>query len=239
MARSRYAVFGAGRYGTQIALSLAQRGAEVFTFDADPGRAELLKEDVALAVTLDATDKKALMAQHVEDLDAAVVAIGENFEATVLTTLNLLDLGLPRVIVRANDANQERILRSLGVTDILRPESEVAEVVSERLINPNIRGFLTLRTTTKSRKSKPRGVSRTSLGGHGLGEPLRIAVDHHPTRIQGNGRRRGPLRGNTSWACPSPTPPLKPRTPWWCLAPSGRFSGSWTSTADVATRAGR
>ena len=48
------------------------------------------------------------------------------------------------MIVRANDANQERILTSLGVTEILSPESEVAEVVSERLINPNIRGFLTL-----------------------------------------------------------------------------------------------
>ena len=144
MARSRFAVFGAGRYGTQIALSLARRGAEVFTFDANADRAELLKEDVSLAVTLDSTDKKALLAQHVQDLDAAVVAIGENFEATVLTTLNLLDLGLPRVIVRANDANQERILSSLGVTEILSPESEVAEVVSERLINPNIRGFLSL-----------------------------------------------------------------------------------------------
>ena len=96
MARSRFAVFGAGRYGTQIALSLARRGAEVFTFDANADRTELLKEDVSLAVTLDSTDKKALLAQHVQDLDAAVVAIGENFEATVLTTLNLLDLGLPR-----------------------------------------------------------------------------------------------------------------------------------------------
>jgi len=144
MAHSRFAVFGAGRYGTQIALSLARRGAEVFTFDADADRAELLKEEVSLAVTLDSTDKKALLAQHVQDLDAAVVAIGENFEATVLTTLNLLDLKLPRVIVRANDANQERILSSLGVTEILSPESEVAEVVSERLINPNIRGFLSL-----------------------------------------------------------------------------------------------
>ena len=47
MARSRFAVFGAGRYGTQIALSLARRGAEVFTFDADPDRTELLKEEVA------------------------------------------------------------------------------------------------------------------------------------------------------------------------------------------------
>ena len=108
MAQSRFAVFGAGRYGTQIALSLARRGAEVFTFDADADRSELLKEDVSLAVTLDCTDKKALMAQHVQDLDAAVVAIGENFEATVLTTLNLLDLGLPRVIVRATDAHQAR-----------------------------------------------------------------------------------------------------------------------------------
>ena len=110
MARSRFAVFGTGRYGTQIALSLARRGAEVYTFDTRADRAELLKEDVALAVTLDSTDKKALKAQHVQDLDAAVVAIGENFEATVLTTLNLLDLGIPRIIVRANDANQERIL---------------------------------------------------------------------------------------------------------------------------------
>ena len=86
MARSRFAVFGAGRYGTQIALSLARRGAEVFTFDANADKAELLKEDVSLAVTLDSTDKKALLAQHVQDLDAAVVAIGENFD--VLPTDN-------------------------------------------------------------------------------------------------------------------------------------------------------
>ena len=77
-------------------------------------------------------------------MDAAIVAIGENFEATVLTTLNLLDLEIPRIIVRANDANQHRILSSLGVKEILSPESEVASVVSERLINPSIRGFLQL-----------------------------------------------------------------------------------------------
>ena len=50
MAQSRFAVFGAGRYGTQIALSLARRGAEVFTFDADADRSELLKEDVSLSL---------------------------------------------------------------------------------------------------------------------------------------------------------------------------------------------
>ena len=127
MARSRFAVFGIGRYGTQIAGPLARPCWRTFTLRSHGRPGCALKEDVSLAVTLDCTDKKALMAQHVQDLDAAVVAIGENFEATVLTTLNLLDLGLPRVIVRANDANQERILTSLGVTEILSPESEVAK----------------------------------------------------------------------------------------------------------------
>ncbi|PCJ81714.1 MAG: potassium transporter KtrA [Bacteroidetes bacterium] len=144
MVKSRFAVLGTGRYGTQIALSLAKRGAEVYTFDIKPERAEGLKEDVALAITLDSTDKKALKAQNVQDMEAAVVAIGENFEATVLTTLNLIDLKIPRIIVRANDYNQHRILKSLGVKEILSPESEVAAVVTERLINPSIRGFLRL-----------------------------------------------------------------------------------------------
>ena len=75
MAKSRFAVFGIGRYGTQIALSLAKRGAEVFTFDSKAERVEKIKDDVLLAVTLDATDKKALEGQNVQDLDAAVVAI--------------------------------------------------------------------------------------------------------------------------------------------------------------------
>lgn len=141
---SRFAVFGIGRYGKQIALSLASKGAEVVTFDTNPLRSESIKDDVALAVTLDSTDIRSLQAQNVQDMDAAIVAIGENFEATVLTALNLLDLGVPRVIVRSNGEHQQRILSSLGIQEILTPESEVASIVSERLIHPNIGGFLEL-----------------------------------------------------------------------------------------------
>lgn len=141
---SRFAVFGIGRYGKQIALSLASKGAEVLTFDTNAHRSEGIKDDVALAVTLDSTDIRALQAQNVQDMDAAIVAIGENFEATVLTALNLLDLGVPRVIVRSNGDHQKRILTSLGIQEILTPESEVASIVSERLIHPNIGGFLEL-----------------------------------------------------------------------------------------------
>ena len=132
---SRFAVFGLGRYGHQIALSLASKGAEVFTFDSDPTRSESIKDEVALSVTMDATDARALQAQNVQDMDAAVVAIGENFEATMLTSMNLLDLGVPRVIVRSSGDHQKRILTSLGIREILTPESEVASIVSERLLS--------------------------------------------------------------------------------------------------------
>ena len=95
-------------------------------------------------MTLDSTDIRALQTQNVQAMDAAIVTIGENFEATVLTSINLLDLGVPRVIVRSNGEHQQRILTSLGIKEILTPESEVASIVSERLIHPNIGGFLEL-----------------------------------------------------------------------------------------------
>ena len=93
---------------------------------------------------MDSTDKKALLAQKIAEMDAAIIAIGENFEATVLTALNLKDLKIPRVIVRASGEYQIRILRSLGIDEILEPEGEIASIVAERLINPSITAFLQL-----------------------------------------------------------------------------------------------
>lgn len=140
----KYAIIGAGQYGSAIALGLATKGAEVYVFDADYNKVEAIKDDVAFAISLDATDKKTLIAQKIELMDAVVVAIGENFEATILTALNLLDLNLPRVIVRASGHNQVRILKNLGVEEILTPEVEVADSITEKLINPSITAFLQL-----------------------------------------------------------------------------------------------
>lgn len=144
MKSMRYVVIGIGNYGSRIALEMASRGAEVFAIDCVEEKVEEVADDIAIAVTLDSTDLKALRSQKLEEMDAAVVAIGDNFEATVLTTLNLLDLGIPRVIVRASGSHQERILRSLGVQEIMAPEAEFASIVAERLMNPNLRGFLEL-----------------------------------------------------------------------------------------------
>jgi trk system potassium uptake protein TrkA len=141
---SKFAVIGVGRYGAQIARRLADKGAQVFAFDPDEEKIENIKDEVAFAVSLDATDIRALKMQNLEELDAAVVAIGENFEATVLTCVHLIDMGVKRVIARASGDHQRLILEKIGVTEILTPENEVAYVVSEKLLNPNIISFLQL-----------------------------------------------------------------------------------------------
>lgn len=141
---SKFAVIGVGRYGATIARRLAEKGAQVFAFDPDEEKIEGIKDDVAFAVTLDATDVRALRSQNIDDMDAAVVAIGENFEATILTCVHLLDLGVKRIIARASGEHQRLILQKVGVTEILTPEDEVAFVVREKLINPSIVSFLQL-----------------------------------------------------------------------------------------------
>ncbi|MGJ8660935.1 MAG: potassium channel family protein, partial [Bacteroidota bacterium] len=144
MKHNKFAVIGVGRYGINIAKRLAEKGAQVFAFDPDEEKIESIKDEVAYAVALDATDKKALQSQNINDMDAVVVAIGENFEATVLTCVHLLDLGASRIIARASGVHQKLILEKIGIQEILTPEDEVAFVVREKLINPSILSFLQL-----------------------------------------------------------------------------------------------
>jgi trk system potassium uptake protein TrkA len=84
------------------------------------------------------------MTQNLLDMDAVVVAIGENFEATILTSVHLLDIGVKRIIARASGAHQKLILQKVGIQEILTPEDEVAFVIREKLINPSIVSFLQL-----------------------------------------------------------------------------------------------
>lgn len=140
----RYAVIGLGQFGRSIALTLAERGAEVMAIDQDLDIIEQLKEDVAYAVALDATDVRALQAQHIEEMDAAVVAIGEDFESLLLTTVILQELGVKRIIARAANRQQRSILEKLGIEEILSPEDTVGRSVAETLLQPNMRTFLSL-----------------------------------------------------------------------------------------------
>jgi trk system potassium uptake protein TrkA len=144
MIKSKFAVIGLGRFGGKIARQLARRGAEVVAIDDNEDKVESLKEDVAMAITMDATDIRALRSFKIDEMDAVVVAIGENFEALVLTVVNLLELKIKRIIARAGSAHQKMILEKLGIKETLSPEEEVGILVAERLIHPSVKTFLQL-----------------------------------------------------------------------------------------------
>ena len=141
---SKFAVIGLGRFGTRIARTLAQKGAEVLAIAAMSDRVEQIKDEVAYAVALDSTDKKALEAHDVQNMDAVVVAIGENFEGLLLTSAILKDLKVKRIITRSGSPTQSTILQQMGINEILSPEDEVGINVAQRLLNPDVLTFFEL-----------------------------------------------------------------------------------------------
>lgn len=141
---NKFAVIGLGKFGTSIARTLAERGAEVLAMDVDPIKVESVKDIVAYSVTLDSTEIKSLKAQDVESMDAVVVAIGDNFEGLLLTCAILQEMKVKRIIARAGSKQQKIILAKMGIQEILSPEDEVGKTVAEILLHPNMKTFLPL-----------------------------------------------------------------------------------------------
>ena len=137
-AMERFAVIGLGRFGARLAANLAAQGAEVIAIDRDRQRVEELRDQVTLAIALDATDEPALKAQGVDQVDCAIVGIGHNFEANALATVLLKSLRVKRVISRAGNNMQARILSRIGADGVVSPEDESADRWSHRLLTPHM-----------------------------------------------------------------------------------------------------
>lgn len=140
----RFLIIGLGRFGRRLAQALTEAGQEVIAVDLDDDLVERMRDEVALAIRLDATDAEPLQSQDLGEVDAAVVSIGEDFEANVLATTTLKAMGVPKVISRASTVTQRRILRRVGADEVILPEEEVADRLARQLVNPNIVEHLSL-----------------------------------------------------------------------------------------------
>ena len=140
----RFMVIGLGRFGQRLAQMLTQAGHEVIAVDLREELVERVRDEVALAVSLDATDPEPLKAQDVASLDAAIVSIGEDFEANALATATLKSLDVRYVVSRASSQIQRRILMRIGADRVIFPEEEIAERLASQLANPNIVEHLVL-----------------------------------------------------------------------------------------------
>jgi trk system potassium uptake protein TrkA len=130
----KIAVIGLGKFGMHLAAQLAARGAEVLAIDSSMDRLDDVKDSVTHTVRLDATELKPLREQGLDDYDAVVVGMGDNFEASLLTVANLQQLEVKRIIVRATTSVHERILNHLGVREVILPAEEAAERLATSLM---------------------------------------------------------------------------------------------------------
>jgi len=134
----KIAIIGLGDFGSNLAKHLTEKGAEVLAIDNDFDKVEEIKDQVTVAVRLDATDEKALKAQGIQEMDAVVISIGQEFESTILTVMHLLNLGVKNIIARATTPIHKIILEKVGVHHIVSPEEEIAAKLASSLIYEDV-----------------------------------------------------------------------------------------------------
>ncbi|MCX8044860.1 MAG: TrkA family potassium uptake protein [Desulfobacterota bacterium] len=139
-----FAVIGLGNFGFFIARFLAERGCSVLAIDSQEAQIERIKPFVDKAVIADASNKEVLERIGVQDMDAAIVSVGERVDTSVLITLYLKELKVPQIIAKAISEDHGKILHIVGATDVVFPERDVAAKIAETLANPNILDTLSL-----------------------------------------------------------------------------------------------
>lgn len=132
-------VIGLGRFGEALALELARRGTEVLAVDSRPDVVQRLSGQISAVVTADTTDLDALREIGVQDFARAVVAIGTDQQASILTTANLAELEVEHIWAKALNRQHAKILERVGAHRVVLPEHDmgerVAHLVSGRLLD--------------------------------------------------------------------------------------------------------
>ena len=138
-----YGIIGLGRFGSALAVELAKAGAEPLVIDGNEEKVREMREYTENAFVVSSFDKKTLSETGIQNCDVVVVCIGEKMDISILTTLNVVALGVPTVISKAASAEQGEILKKLGA-EVVYPERDMAIRLAHRLETSKILDFVQL-----------------------------------------------------------------------------------------------
>lgn len=138
-----YGIVGLGRFGYALATELADSGADLLALDSNEEKVREIAELTDNALVIKSLDKKALMDTGIQNCDVAVVCIGEHMDSSILTTLHLVSMGIPRVIAKATSAEHGEILEKLGA-EVVYPERDMAVRLANRLEASKVLDFVQL-----------------------------------------------------------------------------------------------
>jgi trk system potassium uptake protein TrkA len=139
-----YAVIGLGRFGAEVARRLCDLGCEVLAIDLSAELVQQISADVTHAVVADARDKEVLRALGLRDFDCAIIAIGGSLGDSVLATMNVKELGIPKVVCKAHDEVHRQVLLKLGADQVVIPEHEQAARLAKSLSSYNVLDYIEL-----------------------------------------------------------------------------------------------
>ena len=142
--KKSYAVIGLGRFGRAVAQQLYAMGHEVLAVDKDDRLVQIIADRVTQAVAADAQDEMVLKNLGIRNYDHVVVAIGDNITDSVLITLLLKELGVKRVLCKAQDMNHKKILMKIGAENVVIPEYEMGLKVAAQISASNVIDFMAL-----------------------------------------------------------------------------------------------
>ncbi len=140
----KFAVIGLGSFGSNIAKTLCEKGNEVLAIDEDKEKIEEVKNFVSHAISMDAADKENLQAMGIQDMDVVIVSLGPEMEASILTVLYLNEIGTKRIVAKALTEDHAKILDSVGATEVIYPEKDMAIKTALKLSCPNVLEYLPL-----------------------------------------------------------------------------------------------
>lgn len=144
MSKKQFVVIGIGRFGSSLAKTLYALGNDVLAVDIDEDTVQNISESVTHSVQADATDENSLRALGISNFDVAVITIGEDIQASIMTTLLVKEVGVKHIIAKANDELQAKVLYKIGADRVVLPERDMGVRVAHNLVSSSILDYIEL-----------------------------------------------------------------------------------------------
>lgn len=144
MAKKSFAVIGLGQFGRAVVDELLENGMDVIAIDNNQEAINKVAKKLPTSFVADSTDEEALKELGLKDVDAVIVAYGDNKEASILTTVILREFGIEEIIVRVDDDYYVPIMKKLGATDVITPQKAAGQALANRLGNSDYKDFYKL-----------------------------------------------------------------------------------------------
>ncbi|PZE21647.1 potassium channel family protein [Paenibacillus xerothermodurans] len=144
MRETQFAVIGLGRFGSSVAQELVQLGHEVLGIDRNESVVNDMSELLTHVVAADASDEDMLRSIGIRNFHCVVVAIGDDIQASILTALLLIELGVEKVVAKALSPLHGKVLQKIGVNRVIYPERDMGVRVANQLVSPNLLDYIEL-----------------------------------------------------------------------------------------------